>query len=195
MFARHRSRNLELEADDVAQPIEERHFVQWWARRIPGDDCGASGGTGDALRNVVDHVALPEAERAQRRDPVTRRFGERGCHADREARRDSASGLADVLLRDVEQTGVGVDEHHRAHVPDSGTQRDAQGRAVADEVARRLSRLRPDQADHLLGKRSQHRACVQPPESRLHGCYPETAIAAAIAAARAGSRTTRRNGS
>jgi hypothetical protein len=49
--------------------------------------------------------------------------------------------------------------------------------------------------DHLLRERPQHGARVEPPEPRRHRAYSETAMAAAIAATRAGSRTTRRSGS
>ena len=79
--------------------------------------------------------------------------------------------------------------------PDRSTQRHAERPAVAHQVARGLAGLHVERVDHLLGKRSKHGARVQPPEPRLHACYPETAMAAAIAATRAGSRTTRRNGS
>ena len=164
-------------------------------RRIPREHRCASAGTRRALGDIEQRAAVPEtvACRVTRYGRTTLR--QRAASRKPRMRRDLAPCRRHLTHRGLRQARRRCRRAPRARAPDRRAQRDAERPAVAEEVARGLARLRAEHADDLLGERAQHRGRVQPPEARLHARYPETAMAAAIAAARAGSRTTRRNGS
>ena len=179
---------------NIVQRIDERALVQGGAG-VPGHHCSASRGPQRAPRHIEERIAIPESERAQRCDTVTRRVEQGSSTATCQRGRDGASRRCDIVLS-VDRGSLRrcrparrLRRHPRPRPwRDQGTRRHTSGRTPSRPSALR-ARSRPARQEDG-GPRSCKAARTAAPQR-----YPLTATAAAIAAARAGSRTTRRSGS